>query len=250
LTPAQSRRAPRIAAEIARRLLAAGRADEAMAALHEGTPKERQQADDDDGLAFYSLSGDYEWDEAYIDALLATDRKEEAQKVRWAGFERDLSAERLRAYLKTLPDFEDVIAEDKAMDYALRFRNATSALNFFIEWPNPCHAEKLVLARHAEIDGNAYYLLDPAARLLEGARPLAATVLRRAMIDDTLDGAKSGRYRHAARHLLECQSLDRDIKDYGSFETHAAFVTRIRAKHSRKTGFWARVSELSGMRTA
>ncbi len=99
--------------------------------------------------------------------------------MRWAGFERDLSVDRLRAYLKTLPDFEDAIAEEKAMDYALRFRNATSALNFFIEWPNPRHAE-LVLARNAEIDGNAYYLLDPAARFLEGARPLAATLLRRA----------------------------------------------------------------------
>lgn len=170
--------------------------------------------------------------------------------MRWAGFERYLSADRLRAYLKTLPDFEDVIAEEKAMHYALRFRDATSALRFFIEWPNTWQAEKLILARHAEIDGNAYSLLDQAARKLEGEHPLAATVLRRAMIDDTLERAKSGRYRHAARHLLECQSLDRDINDYDSFETHASFVARIRTKHSRKTGFWARVSELSGVRTA
>jgi hypothetical protein len=76
-----------------------------------------------------------------------------------------------------------------------------------------------VLARASEIDGNLYHLLDPAARLIEGKHPLAATLLRRAMIEDTLDGAKSTRYKHAARHLLECRSLAagipglRDVRD-------------------------------------
>jgi hypothetical protein len=96
-----------------------------------------------------------------------------------------------------------------------------------------------VLERRAEIDGNAYHLLDPAARLLEGKHPLAATILRRGMIDDTLDGAKSTRYGHVARHLMECQSLASAIQDYDPFETHQAFVARLRAKHGRKTGFWS-----------
>jgi hypothetical protein len=77
------------------------------------------------------------------------------------------------------------------------------------------------------------------ARWLEGSHPLAATLLRRAMIEDTLDGAKSKRYRHAARHLAECQSLASIIRDYGQFETHEAFVARLRAGHSRKSGFLA-----------
>src|SRR5688572_18076924 len=118
-----------------------------------------------------------------------------------AAFEERLS-ENLRAYLKKLPDFEDVEAEDWAMRHALSFRNFSAALYFFHEWPNPAHAAQLVLDRASEIDGNAYYLLDPVARQIEGKHPLAATLLRRAMIDDTLEGAKSSRYKHAARHLL------------------------------------------------
>jgi hypothetical protein len=35
------------------------------------------------------------------------------------------------------------------------------------------------------------------------------------------------------------QALDRSIADYAAFETHDAFVKRIRAKHGRKTGFGA-----------
>ena len=70
--------------------------------------------------------------------------------------------------------------------------------------------------------------------------------LNTALIEDTLDGAKSTRYKHAARHLLECQSLTPGIKDFGTFETHEAFASRLRARHGRKTGFWGQVSEASG----
>jgi hypothetical protein len=86
------------------------------------------------------------------------------------------------------------------------------------------------------------------ARQIEGKHPLAATLLRRAMIDDTLDGAKSSRYKHAARHLLECQSLAAMIQDYGTFETDEAFTSRLRASHGRKSGFWNQFAEVSGTR--
>src|SRR4029077_4920215 len=112
----------------------------------------------------------------------------------------------------------------------LRFRNFSLALHFLHEWPAHRQAADLVIARNGEINGNLYYLLDPAARWLGGAHPLAATLLHRAMIEDTLDGAKSKRYRHAARHLAACQALATLIGDYGRFETHEVFVSRLRAK--------------------
>ena len=182
------------------------------------------------------------WEETYIEALEATGRQEEAQQLRWAAFEQRLSAERLRAYLKRLPDFEDVEAEERAMKHALGFRSFSAALGFFMYWPDQARAAQLVLARASEINGNLYYLLDPAARLIEGKHPLAATLLRRAMIDETLDGAKSTRYKHAARHLHECRPLAASIRDFGAFETHEAFVGRLRARHGRKTGFWSEVA--------
>ena len=61
-----------------------------------------------------------------------------------------------------------------------------------------------------------------------------------------MDGAKATRYRHAARHLLECRSLETGIGDHGAFETHEAFVARLRARHGRKAGFWSRMEELAG----
>jgi hypothetical protein len=66
--------------------------------------------------------------------------------------------------------------------------------------------------------------------------------LRRAMVEDTLEGAKAKRYRHAARHLAECRGLEISIGDHAGFEPHDAFVGRLRARHGRKTGFWGRVA--------
>jgi Family of unknown function (DUF6880) len=248
LVPLEERYMSYQGAEIGRRLLAAGRAAEALAVLERARPPRRStaKAARDDDLYFVGLTADNGWEEAYIEALEATGQKDEAQRLRWAAFEERLSADQLRVYLKRLPDFDDIEAEERAMRHALGFRSFAAALAFFTGWPDKARAAQLVLARTSEIDGNLYYLLDPAARLIEGKHPLAATLLRRAMIEDTLAGTKSTRYKHAARHLLECRSLVGGIQDFGAFETHEAFVSRLRAKHGRKTGFWSQISETCG----
>jgi hypothetical protein len=245
LVPAEARKRSDVAAQIGQRLLKAGRSDGAIRVLEAAAPRRQTRrgalGDDLDHLGWEGPEAD--WEGVYLDALDAVGRTEDARRLRWKAFEERLSVERLRAYLKALPDFEEVLAEQKAMEYALGFRSFSVALHFLHAWPEPRQAVRLVLARHAEIDGNLYYLLDPAARWLESTSPLAATLLRRAMIEDTLDGAKSKRYRHAARHLAECQSLASLISDYGGFDSHTAFIARLRAKHSRKVGFWALVSD-------
>lgn len=247
LVPAAARSNPHTGAEIGRRLLAAGRAAEALAALELARPKPRTvRATDDDTLLLAGYGADSAWEEVYIEALEATGQQEHAQRLRWAAFEERLSSTHLRAYLKRLPDFEDVEAEDRAMQHALGFGSLAAALNFFRDWPDQARAAQLVMARTQEIDGNLYFLLDPAAQLVEGKYPMAATLLRRAMIEDTLNGAKSSRYKHAARHLLECASLASSIQDFKGVETHESFVGRLRAKHGRKAGFWGQLSETSG----
>ena len=248
LVPAAARSNPHTGAEIGRRLLADGRAAEALAALELARPKRRtvRATDDDDTPLLAGYGADSAWEEAYIEALEATGQQEHAQRLHWAAFEERLSSTHLRAYLKRLPDFEDVEAEERAMQHALGFGSFGAALNFFWNWPDQARAAQLVMTRTQEIDGNLYFLLDPAAQLVEGKYPMAATLLRRAMIEDTLNGAKSTRYKHAARHLLECASLAPSIQDYGSVETHESFVGRLRAKYGRKTGFWGQLSETSG----
>jgi hypothetical protein len=113
------------------------------------------------------------------------------------------------------------------------------ALGFLVTWPALDQAAHLVLARANELNGNFYEVLAPAAAALETKHPLAATVLRRALIDFALERNRTKRYQHAARHLEECESLAYQIDDFGRFETHEAYVKRLKAQHGRKSAFWS-----------
>jgi hypothetical protein len=85
------------------------------------------------------------------------------------------------------------------------------AISFLVDWPALDRAAQVVLARADELDGDNYIMLSHGAEALDARYPLAATLLRRAMVEDTLKGAKSTRYRHAARHLAECQASEPTI---------------------------------------
>jgi hypothetical protein len=219
---------PAYAIEIAQRLLRAGRAEEALLYLDQGAPNDRNRH-------FKEL----EWTDTRIGVLDALGRNAEAQALRFALFERHLSAPHLKAHLQQLEGFEDVEAERTAVARVERHVDVHSALAFLINWPALDRAARLVDTRIAEIDGDLYELLDPAASALEGKHPLASVLLRRSLIEFTLRKARSTRYRHAVRHVREIQSQQSDIEDYGRHESHAAFMARLEREHSRKPAFWS-----------
>ena len=225
----RTRKVPKIAAEIAQRLLAAGRSQEAWQTI-QATEHRR------------SGWPDFEWEDARADVLDALGRGDEAQAARWSCFERSLSATHLRAYLKRLPDFDDIEAEQRALNHAQGYRSLLQALSFLVSWPALDRAAKLVMERTTELDGDHYEILTPAADALAGKHPLAATLVLRAMIDFSLTQSRSSRYRHAARHFMECGSLASSIRDFGTFETHEAYVARLRAQHGKKSSFWSLIS--------
>jgi hypothetical protein len=227
ISPAQ-RKVPGIAAEIADRLLKAGRIDEARQAIEAVDPA-------------HDNPRDYEWRLAQVDVLEALERPAEAQALRWKTFVQSLEPLFLRAYLKRLPDFDDVEAEDRAMAAAVTFPDVHRALHFLLEWPAPRAANDLVLARRAELNGKQYELLNRAAELLETRHPLAATLVRRAMIEDTLGRAQLTRYPHAARHLIECAGAATRIADYGPHPTSEAYLRRLMIEHGAKRTFWQMV---------
>ncbi|MEO5868031.1 MAG: DUF6880 family protein [Sphingomonas sp.] len=226
---AQERTNPAIAARIAERLLTACRVDEAMAVLTLAETASRQGGHWPD------------WRRVRIDVLDAQGRSDDAQHERWDIFEQSLDAEYLRAFLKRLPDFDDEEAKHRALAYVCRYPDFHQALAFLIDWPAHDRASALVQARHEEIDGNHYGLLTPAADALEQGHPLSATLMLRAMIDFSLDRARSSRYGHAARHLQTCEYLAKRIETFGEHLAHDAYVEQLKLRHGRKSGFWSAV---------
>ncbi|MEO0829889.1 MAG: DUF6880 family protein, partial [Pseudomonadota bacterium] len=223
----EERRSIHGAVAIATRLVLAGRAQEALDFL--------DAADDGPEHLLPDLI------DARISALDALGRDVEAQKLRWHAFEKVLDIGHLRTYLKKLPDFDDMEAEERAMDYVATTADPHDALIFFINWPSFERAGQLVRSNPNAWDGNFYEILRPAADALETKEPLAATILRREMILFTLEAARSKRYKHAARHLRECESLARSIEEFGPVPDHEAFLDKLHREHPRKSGFWSLV---------
>lgn len=218
-----------ISSEIAMLLLADGDAQAAFDVL--------LGADQDDRSV-----GQEAWDDAMIVSLTALGRRDDAQAHRWASFMSTLNARHLRGYLKGLPDFEDVESEDRAKQHALKFPEASTALEFCLHWPDLLTAAELVTTRIDEFEGDDYLLLTSAADALRLRHPLAAVLLWRAMINDTLWQGRTTRYGHGADHLMDCASLDAEIVDYGRYPSHESYVQSLRNRHDRKTSFWAKLS--------
>jgi len=224
-----ARKGSMIAAEIARRLLAAGRLDEALRTLDAAERDPRPWPH-------------FDWEDARIDVLDALGRSEDAQATRWSCFERVLSARHLRAWLDRLPDFDDDEAERRALDHAGRHKNLLEGLSFLVSWKALDRAAQLVIGRRAELDGDHYEILTPAAQALAEKHPLAATLLLRAMVEFALIKARAGRYRHAARHFAECSSLAASIPTFEPVETHETWAARLKSRHGRTWGFWSIVT--------
>ncbi len=218
-----------IAPDVARRLLDAGRVDEAFGIITRARAADETSAFRPSRFAI---------DAVYEECLEKLGRVDDLKTHLWETFEQTLSAASLRRYLKLLPDFDDIEAEERALDLAETYPHPGGALGFLIDWPAHDRAARVVLSRADDLDSNSYHTLTSAAEALEARHPLAATVLRRAMILDTLTGAKSKRYRYAARHLAACQSSNAAIDDYGDVPTHTQFDKELRQKHGRKYGFW------------
>ena len=142
--------------------MAAGRAEEALKAT------EAAEHGEDRDPAWRR----FEWEDARIDALEALGRSYEAGEIRWSCFERSLSAHYLRAYLKRLPDFDDMEAEKKALDHVQRFHNRIAALSFLVFWPALDRASGLVIEQAANLAGAFHDILIPTANALTGIRKL------------------------------------------------------------------------------
>jgi hypothetical protein len=170
----EARRTPAIAAEVAARYLRAGDLAAARNVLESAVRP---------GLVRLTGRGtapDPAWEAVWIDYLEAAGRPAEAQAARWGAFERTLSAAHARAYVKRLPDFEDVEAEEKLFDTAAAYPDATAALTLLVTWPALREAAALILARGDQISIDPENAQAWAAKLASRHPAAAERLLRRA----------------------------------------------------------------------
>ncbi|WP_200943495.1 DUF6880 family protein [Brevundimonas sp. Root1423] len=232
--PDEDRRKPEVAAEIALRLARAGRPEEARAVLEasrNAAPpasrwgRARSVAD--------APPPPESWFAAEIDVLEAEGRTGEAEAARWSLFERTLSEDALRAMLASLPDFEDVIALDRAFAIAAAFVDPMKGLALLMNWPAHREAAETILARRDEIRGSVEDVPLWAARLA-CRYPDAALVLIRARAR-ALVRLGSGMTEEIEGLVSEAEAL---FASAGESESHAAFVEELKALAAPRRPVW------------
>lgn len=173
---AEALKTPQIAAEVANRLLQAGETEAAGQLLRGSAPALPK----DRGWLGKTKPAepDFDWESAWIDYLDRSGRSAEAQEVRWASFERTLSAERARDFTKRLADFDDVEAETRAFQYAAGHPDLDRALGFLIDWPALPEAARLITVRAEEL-APAPDKAEAWAAKLRTRQPAAAALLLR-----------------------------------------------------------------------
>jgi hypothetical protein len=227
---------------VAERLLAAGRASEALDWVRRpGRPglcvmSWHDSADPTTGEGLFARQRV----QLEIRILMRLGERDAAQRLRWQAFEATLGHDMLREFIAHLPEFGEFEALDRAFAHAAAHPQRYRAVAFFLAWPRLDLAAKLILEHQAAWDGRHYGALVPAAEALEHDHPLAATVLYRALIDSILGQARSPAYGHAARYLTKLDQLSTGIEGASfGLSDHDAYRAALRKTHGRKLGFWS-----------
>ncbi|QUS36372.1 hypothetical protein GR316_08880 [Falsirhodobacter algicola] len=228
---------------ISTKLLEAGRLPDALDWSRR--PDSRENAEPEEGLSPERVS-------LQATTLDAMGNRSEAQALRWRCFEARLSADILREHLKSLPDFEDIEAEERAHAIALAHANPNVALEPFLDWPRHDLAAQVIETHRETWNGSDWHILPKIAAIMEHEHSVAATILYRALLDDILARARSKAYAHGAKYLakLTLLSTDADAGHPSTMDDHATYLTGLKQAHARKTAFWTLVGSGTERRPA
>ncbi|NJC42455.1 hypothetical protein GGQ87_002750 [Brevundimonas alba] len=226
--PDADRAKPEVGAEMARRLAAAGRVGEARAALDAARVQAPPSRWGRSAAPAPPADG---WLKAEIAVLEAEGRPDEATAARWALFDRSLDAGQLRTLIAALPDFEDVVAIERAHTIAASWSDADKGLAFLMSWPAHREAAEMIVKRAGALRGTAEDIPLWAGRLA-GRYPVAAMLLLRVRIRTLVQlGAAdeaAGLVAEAAA-LAEQADLPADVPDHAAF----AAALEIESRRSR-----------------
>jgi hypothetical protein len=142
-----------------------------------------------------------------------------------------LSAKKLKAVVaELLKNFND------------DFKLDLSFLEFALAELDLKTAEKYLLARFEQIDGERYYILpDLAKQFAAKNSSLAATLIFRALADSILKRAVSKNYKIAVGYIKRMAKLDESITNWKKHPTHEDYLNGLRENHSRKSAFWSKM---------
>lgn len=211
--------------EIAERLVAAGRLEEAL----DWAERTDVQTFERENIAWLK-----------VDILDRLGRAEDAQAVRWSIFATSLSPDILAEYLGRLPEVARGEARQRAIAAAHGHRDLHRALQLLADLA-PDVAAELVQRCLGEIQGQVYIVLRPVADRLAETHPVAAILLYRKMADTVLRRGQSLQYNHAVGDLVAAERLVPNVADWLGQLSQEAYRRQVTTEHRQKRAFWQKM---------
>lgn len=101
--------------------------------------------------------------------------------------------------------------------------------------------EQYIFKHQGSLDGDYYSsLLSIAVAMEENNKPLAASLIYRALLDSILARAISKYYHHGVNYLEKLEVLSRKVIDWSNFASHQTYFEGLKKTHARKSSFWSR----------
>ncbi len=177
------------------------------------------------------------------DALERLGRFDESSPIRQRLFERTLSDFCFQRWLDHLSEAARSEAVAHARQLAMRHGDVTAAATLLLQLGDADAAEARLLAEAGRIDGNDYGRLLPLAKSLRAEDCLRGeTVVYRALLRGILERAYTRAYGHAARYWARLADIAGGGGSLMPLSSHEDFEAEIRARHGRKSAFWAHVN--------
>ncbi|MFT5118540.1 MAG: hypothetical protein ACI9NY_002081 [Kiritimatiellia bacterium] len=179
-----------------------------------------------------------------IEAYQLEGKDNKARQLLWERFERYLHVEDYLAYLKQATESARETAKINAIALAKKHTNLNSALAFLADIQQWDEVDALIID-HAKADtlGGIHYshYRKLSTRLAKQERSLAATLLRRALVEDVLYKAQSKYYHYAVSDLKKAHDFAQTVSDWQGFTSHPAFIQALQTQHARKHAFWSKL---------
>lgn len=214
--------------DIARVYLEAGEAETALAWVRRIDSVEAFRANERDGLLL-SICGEL-------------GDRDGMTETAWRIFRGHRSEDNLELLLSIIgEEARDgvIVTETRAISASERLSYPDAF--FLVQVGRIEEAEAYLLKHEQSLDGYLYEYLKPLAQALEEEdRPIAATVLYRALLDSILARAVTRYYHHGVRYLRKLDRLEGSVGDWKGLQSHDDYKAELLRVHGRKRSFWTK----------
>lgn len=167
---------------------------------------------------------------------------EKLTELQYQKFRSYHSVDTLQALLDVIGhDKRDDVVNDEARKILKTDRLRESDAEFLITVGKIDEAEKYLLKRADQLDGNHYGSLLSLAETMESEdRHLATSLMYRSLLVSILERGYTKAYPHGVRYLKKLDKLATAVFDWKEFNHHKAFKNQIYQTHGRKHSFWSK----------